>query len=419
MKKGILIVAAVLAVALFVGCGSDSNEVQEPAETMEPTPESEATAAPTPEATAEPTPEPTAEPTPEPTPESTTDSMSETEHDTETMEDCPSGGMLTDADKISACNIEAMTGIGSFSFEADINLMAAFSSDADTGEGAVSLSGDVVLPDSISFKLSMMAEGEAMNAAVLSVGSDTYFQEPTSGQWFKGSPPDSESLSMVQLVGMLYLPNEPGAALIETIQTKDGKKAYVLASMPGGQQSGLEGFGFPGSTITRVVEADDFSTKEVRVGIEGLDGGMSDIITIRYFNIDELTAIEPPSEFMEIPDEWMDSSATDTGMGDDLTVVGLAKNSDGDIEVMFSEPVTVQGEVGLYVLDLQTGGWELPLLGGSGTDTLTFDADPEGAPMLIEGESQIAGITFPSIDSEIANATGDWPILDFEPWTYE
>ncbi len=410
MKKGIWIAAAALAVTLFVSCGGDSDDVEVPAETAQPTAASQPTSEPTPEPTPEATPEPTPEATPEPTPD--------TVSDTGSMGDCPAGGMLTDAEQISACNVQAMMEITSFSFEAEINLMAAFSAEADSGEGAVSISGDVVLPDSISFKLSMAAEGETMNAAVLMIGTDTYFQDPASGQWFKGSPPDAESLSMVQLVGMMYLPNEPGATLKETVELEDGTKAYVLSSIPGGQ-SGLEGLGFPGGSTTRVVGADDFLTTEVRIGIEGLDGGMNDIITIRYFNLHEPLAIEPPEEFMEIPDEWMDAGATDTGLGDALTVVALAKNADGDVTVTFSEPVFVQGEVGLYVLDLQTGGWELPLLGGSGTDTLTFDADSEGAPALIAGESQIAGITFPSFDSQIANAAGASPILDFEPWTYE
>ena len=61
----------------------------------------------------------------------------------------------------------------------------------------------------------------------------------------------------------------------------------------------------------------------------------------------------------------------------------------------FSEPVHVEGKVELYVLDPQTGGWGLPLLGGSGTDTLTFDADAVDGRELIVGESQIGGIAFP------------------------
>ena len=85
----------------------------------------------------------------------------------------------------------------------------------------------------------------------------------------------------------------------------------------------------------------------------------------------------------------------------------------------FSELVYVQGEVELYVPDPETGGWGLPFLGGSGTDTLTFDADAEDRPALIEGENQIDGIAFPTADSQIADSDGDWPIIDFEPWTYQ
>ena len=40
----------------------------------------------------------------------------------------------------------------------------------------------------------------------------------------------------------------------------------------------------------------------------------------------------------------------------------LRGNDDSDVEVMFSEPVFVEGDVELYVLDPETGGWGLPLL---------------------------------------------------------
>ena len=107
------------------------------------------------------------------------------------------------------------------------------------------------------------------------------------------------------------------------------------------------------------------------------------------------------------------------GMPGALTVVGFAKNEAGDVEVTFSKPVHVQGEVELYVLDPQTGGWGLPLIGGSGTDTLVFDADAADKPPLVVGESLIGGITFPTPASEIRNSDGARPVLDFEPWTYE
>ena len=169
-----------------------------------------------------------------------------------------------------------------------------------------------------------------------------------------------------------------------------------------------------------MVGADDFSTKEVRVGIEDPDGETRDIITISYSGYNEPYEIGPPAEYITLPD---DSSMSGGSMGPGTpgapTVVGFAKNETGDVEVTFSEPVNVDGEVELYVLDPQTGGWGLPLIGGSGTDTLIFDADAASRPALVIGESRIGGITFPTPDSEIRDLDGARPILDFDPWTYE
>ena len=93
-------------------------------------------------------------------------------------------------------------------------------------------------------------------------------------------------------------------------------------------------------------------------------------------------------------------------------MLGLVRNEEGDVEVTFSEPVHVQGEVELYVLDPETGGWGLPLLDGSGTDTLTFDADAEDRPTLIVGESQLAGFAFPS--ARLADNRFRWHLGDPE-----
>ena len=90
-----------------------------------------------------------------------------------------------------------------------------------------------------------------------------------------------------------------------------------------------------------------------------------------------------------------------------------------DVELVFDRPVRVQGTVELYVLEPQTGGWGLPLLGGSGTDTLIFDADAEGNPALIVGESQIAGFTFPDQESKLTDLDGTSVNYNIEPWTYE
>ena len=88
------------------------------------------------------------------------------------------------------------------------------------------------------------------------------------------------------------------------------------------------------------------------------------------------------------------------------------------MEVTFSKPVFVQGEIVLYVLEPSTGGWALPLLSGNATDTLIFNAAPEGEPMLIVGESQIAWIGLGS-DAQLVDATGVRANDLFDVWTYE
>ena len=87
---------------------------------------------------------------------------------------------------------------------------------------------------------------------------------------------------------------------------------------------------------------------------------------------------------------------------------------------MFEINGVVTGE-DTYIRDPESNMWfkGSPLLGGSGTDTLTFDADAEDRPALIVGESQIAGFIFPSQDSQIADSDGVWPVTDFNPWTYD
>lgn len=100
-------------------------------------------------------------------------------------------------------------------------------------------------------------------------------------------------------------------------------------------------------------------------------------------------------------------------------VVELRKNDEGDVEVMFDKPVQVRGTVELYVLEPSTGGWGLPLLNGSGTDTLIFDADAEGNPKLVAGESQIAEFAFPDQESRLVDSDGAGVDLNIELWTYK
>ena len=419
MKKGFLVIAIALACAVLAACGDDSPATQQPAVT-EPVatviPITTPTAIPTP--TAVPTPAPTSTPTvtPAPTPTATAPATPtpKTGAPAGLPADCLPGGALDDAATVASCNAQAMQQIEGFSFEGDFNLFAIFPVEgAGAGESFIRLSGATVLPDRLRFKISLGPEGEMIDVNGVVIGNDTYVQDVESDVWFKGTPPEADFLAVLQVVGFLHLPNDANATLEESIDLGDGSSGYVLVSDQTGVEGGMGGPGAGGS-LTRIVGVNDFLTREVRVAAEGLDGETRDIITINYVGYNEPLEIEPPTQWFNLPDLPVESGA----MGKP-TVVGLARNEAGDIEMTFSEPVHVEGKVELYVLDPQTGGWGLPLLGGSGTDTLTFDADAVDGRELIVGESQIGGIAFPGQGSEIVDSDGNDPILAFEPWTYE
>ncbi len=406
LKKGLyLLFAIVLATTAFAACGGDDEPTATPVST------------PTAISTPDTTPTPTAMATPTATAMATATAMPADE-----MEDgmdhpmgCSPGGMLEDAATVFACNLQAMQQATSFSFAGEINLLAVFGGEAAGEEGLIRVGGTIVVPDKFSFTVSLTDQGQLVEMSGLLIGEDTYFQDPESGMWFKGTPPEAEFLGLVSQIGLLHLPTDADATLSETIDLDDGTRGYVLVSNQAGQGTGMEGLGFPGGTLIRVVGADDFLTRETRVAFAGLDDVERNIVTIRYSGYNETDEIEPPAQYMEIPDEMM----LDPGMMEAAAVVELASNEDGNIEVTFSEPVFVEGEVELYVLDPETGGWGLPLLSGDGTDTFTFGAEAEDRPALIVGESQLAGFSFPTEDSNLVDSEGNWINLNFELWTYE
>ena len=98
-------------------------------------------------------------------------------------------------------------------------------------------------------------------------------------------------------------------------------------------------------SLTRVVGADDFLTREVRVSVVGFGGEAGDIVTISYRGFGETLSIEPPENYIELPPEAFDSGVQEPAM-----VSGLARNGDGNVEVTFSKPVFVQGEIVLIRL---------------------------------------------------------------------
>ena len=399
-KRILLAFVIVLTLAAFVACGGDEETVEQPVVAVtEPAPAVEPAAA---------------------------DAMT-TEPDMSASpdvvmaggmalaDDCVAGGGLTEADAIIACNLQAMQRFTSFSFDGEFDLFAAFPIEgAPAMAPLMQLSGAVVHPDKTSFTLKLGPEGETVETKGILIGRDFYGQDPESQLWFKGTPPEGDqSLAPLQLTGMLYLPQDIPTSLEEVIELDDGGKAYVLVSEQADSGGEAAMLGLSDGGLTRVVGADDFLTKEVRVAIEGPDGQSRDLFSIRYHGFGDELSIEPPESFVELPPDAMSS-----GVQGPATVVGLTRNADGNVEVRFSKPVTAEGEIVLYVLEPSTGGWELPLLSGSGTDTLVFDAAAEGSPTLVAGEHEIAFIGFGG-NAKIVGADGVRANDLFDTWKYE
>ena len=409
MRKGVhlsrgiwLVLAVALTLVALVACGDDdSDAAEQPTAAAETAPAAAPTMAP----------EPTAAPTATPEPSAPARLAAE----------CLPGGALEDAATISSCAEQALQQVMGFSFEGEFNLLAVFAGFVPEGEalpagpeGLIRLSGAIVRPDRLKVEISFGPEGEAIQVAAVVIGEDTYFRDPGTNFWFKGTPPDSDFLSTVQMVGMLQLPRDSGGTLEESVELDDGTTGYVLSYDQSGQQGGMEGMGLPGGNLVLVVGADDFLTREVRVTLEDAGGDAPDIITISYHGYDTPAEIEPPAQYLPLPEGAMEAEPPAEAM-----VLGLARNADGDVEVTFSEPVHVEGQVELYVIDPATGGWGLPLLGGSGTTVFTFDADAEDRPSLVLGESEIAGFVFPTPDSQMTDADGERLDLTFDIWTYQ
>ena len=398
-KRILLAFVIVLTLAAFVACGGDEETIAQPdaAEVTAPAVEPAAADA----------------MTTEPDMSDSTDAVMA--GGMALADDCVAGGGLTDADAIIACNLEAMQRYTSYSFEGEFDLFAAFPIEgAPAMAPLMQLSGAVVQPDKTSFTLKLGPEGETVETKGILIGGDFYGQDPESQLWFKGTPPEGDqSLAPLQLAGMLYLPQDIPTSLEEVIDLDDGGKGYVLVS----EQAGLGGeaamLGLSDGGLTRVVGADDFLTREIRVAIEGPDGQSRDLFTIRYHGFGDELSIEAPESFVELPPGAMSS-----GVQEPATVVGLTRNADGNVEVRFSKPVIAEGEIILYVLEPSTGGWELPLLSGSGTDTLVFDAAAEGSPTLVAGEHEIAFIGFGG-NAQIVDADGVRANDLFDAWKYE
>ena len=415
MSKGLcLVIAIVLASAALVACSNDSATTQQTPGVTEPAPTAEPTSTPT----VVPTPMPTATPTPTPTATVPADHMSkmdgdvEVEGDMDLPMDCLPGGMLDDAATVSSCNAQAMQQVKSFSFDGEFNLLALFPVEGAGSEGLMRISGAIVLPDRFRFEVSLNPDGEMTEMNGVVIGEDSYIRDPESNQWFKGSPPDSEFLGVLQLVGLLHVPNDASATLKGPIDLDDGTRGYLLVSDQTGLESGMEGFGFPGGNLTRVVGADDFLTRETRVAVAGLDDEVAHLITISYHDHNEPHGIEAPAEYISLPEESMESGSLGAPTVVDLT----AEPGSNAVLVRLSKTVYVRGDIWL-----DTSGGPTANADGGGSRTLVFNAGDLTGTVEVQGVGYGPGAALRDIhgsDSEINFQPVRWTIGD-KPATWE
>ena len=257
----------VLAFAAFAACGDDSDTTAQPSVVTEPAPAVE----PAPSTASSDTAVTSTDPT------TSIDPGVTVSGGITLADDCTAGGTLDDAATVIACNTQAMQQYESFSFELTFNLLAVFPMEGapeGAGEGLMRLSGGVLLPDKLQYTVSLGPAGQTIDINGVTIGADTYFQDPESMQWLKGTPPDDALLSVTPMVGLLYLANDAPTTLGEMVTLEDGTKVYVLVTEPPAEQSG--GMGgmdlLSAGNLTRVVGADDFLTREVRVSAVGLGG---------------------------------------------------------------------------------------------------------------------------------------------------
>ena len=237
-----------LAFAALVACGDDSETPDQPSVVTEPAP------------AAEPVPSTASTSTAAPSTALTTSiaPVATVSGGIILADGCTAGGTLDDAATVIACNTQAMQQYESFSFDATYNLLAVFPVEGapeGAGEGLIRLSGGVLLPDRLQYTVSLGPAGQTLDTNGVTIGADTYFQDPASMQWVKGTLPDDALLSATQMIGLLYLPNDAPTTLEETVTLDDGTRGYVLVTEPPAEQGG--GMGgmdlLSAGNLTRVV----------------------------------------------------------------------------------------------------------------------------------------------------------------------
>ena len=331
---------------------------------------------------------------------------------------CIPGGELTDVVLILLCNELATGQAHSFRFSAEISMAVAFpSAVAAEDVSPVQIEGAVMMPDRSTYRVSLDLGGANQTVTFISIGEFLYTQDPEQGYWIRTSS-DEQFMNAVDLLTIHADAQGPQVTLrgVERAAPSEALLYEVVREEADGSLGLL-----PRAMSRWLIDSTTFLTAEASVDIG--DGGDSDgnlgILRVYAYNsIDEIT---PPRSFLDIPPMGYNPPGIGpippSGPSARPGVVDLARNQDGNVQVTFTSPVIVEGSVELYVIDSSTGGWTLPLLHGSGTSVLTFDAAPEGKPALVEGASQIPGMIL-GTDLALVDQRGAAADVTFDTWTY-
>ena len=384
-----------------------TSPTQIPTSTPRPTPAPEPTASPTPARVESPTPVPEA---------NVEDSTSATEEDAMAAElppECLTDGSLTDPKLIASCSFEAMGRLRSVKVDVNFNLGAILLGELppDSELPEIQMQVARVFPDEFSITMTG-PDGEIMQ--FIFADGESYVNDVMSGGWVKipNTPEDTAamllSLNMVEQQ-MQELDNQ------EVVLSDDGSQ-YIVSFQPPIEQAGMQA---PPLLTQLVINTQNFLHDSVSVLIVDAEGMSNKIAEFQYSSHDEPFTIDAPESYVEADASMFPPGSGSFGGNSEVPeVVALTKNGEGDVEVTFSEPVTLIGEVGLYVLEPSTGGWSLPYIDGSGTETLIFAAASADNPPLVPEESLIVGFTFDSPESDLLDEDGQVANPTFEEWTY-
>ena len=254
------------------------------------------------------------------------------------------------------------------------------------------------------------------------VGEDNYINDPKSGDWVKVGDIPAEIYEMFLMAstfeGQFLNAGDGQIEWDEVSLSEDGAKYMLSFSISDAQAAP----NFVAPEFRIVIDAASFLHDSMDIAMD-VDGVERKIVEIEYSRHNEQFEIEAPSDYIgvgAVPILGGDASGL-ASSSERIDLVGFSKNSDGDIEMRFSGPVAVEGRISLYVFDPALGeadGWELPMIGGDGSDALIFDAEPDGKPTLVSGGSVVAGVVFNSPDADILNANGDSVTIYFDEWVF-